>query len=77
MNDVMEGNWKQLDGQMKMWWGDLTDDDITKIDGKRENLVGVLQTRYGYAKDKAEADVNKHLEDWQKAQKSQTVAPTK
>ena len=68
MNDVLAGNWKQLHGNMKEWWGDLTDDDVTKIDGKRENLVGVLQTRYGYAKDKAETEVNQRLDEWQKAQ---------
>lgn len=68
MNDVMAGNWKQLHGQMKQWWGNLTDDDLTKIDGKRENLVGMLQTRYGYAKDKAETEVNERLAAWQKAQ---------
>lgn len=49
-------------GQMKELWGDLTDDDLTKIDGKRENLVGVLQTRYGYTKEKTEADVSAHLD---------------
>lgn len=75
MNDILAGNWKQLHGQMKEWWGDLTDDDLAKIDGKRENLVGVLQTRYGYAKEKAEADVSQHLEQWEKAQaKSAPVA---
>ena len=77
MNDIFEGDWKQIKGSVKEWWGDLTDDDITKIDGKRENLVGVLQTRYGYAKDKAEADINQHLDAWQKAQaKNEATAPT-
>jgi uncharacterized protein YjbJ (UPF0337 family) len=76
MNDIMAGNLKQLQGQVKEWWGDLTDDDLTKIDGKRENLVGVLQTRYGYAKEKAETEVNTRLAEWEKAQaKSETMAP--
>ena len=77
-DDILKGNWKQLHGQMKEWWGDLTDDDITKIDGKRENLVGVLQTKYGYAKDRAEKDVDDHLTKWQKAQaKTETAVPVK
>ena len=76
MNDILAGDWKQMHGQMKEWWGNLTDDDLTKIDGKRENLVGVLQTRYGYAKDKAETEVNTRLAEWQKAQaKNETMAP--
>lgn len=68
MDDILAGNWKQLHGTIKEWWGDLTDDDLTKIDGKRENLVGVLQTRYGYAKEKAETEVNAHLAEWEKTQ---------
>lgn len=76
MNDIFEGNWKQLSGHVKEWWGNLTDDDLTKIDGKRENLVGVLQTKYGYAKEKAETEVNRRLEEWEKAQaKTETMAP--
>jgi len=67
MNDVMAGSWKQLHGQMKETWGKLTDDDFAAIDGKRENLVGVLQTRYGYAKSKAETEVNERLAEWQKS----------
>lgn len=76
MNDILQGDWKQLHGQMKEWWGNLTDDDLTKIDGKRENLVGVLQTRYGYAKDKAETEVNARFAEWEKAKpKSETMTP--
>ena len=73
--DILQGNWKQLHGQVKEWWGNLTDDDITKIDGKRENLVGVLQTKYGYAKERAEKEVDDRLAQWQKAQaKTETMA---
>lgn len=68
MNDILAGNWKELHGQVKGWWHSLTDDDLTKIDGKRENLIGVLQTRYGYGKDYAETEVNTRLAKWQKAQ---------
>jgi uncharacterized protein YjbJ (UPF0337 family) len=76
--DILQGNWKQLHGQVKEWWGKLTDDDITKIDGKRENLVGVLQTKYGYAKERAEKEVDDHLTAWQKAQvKTAPIAPKK
>lgn len=77
MNDIITGNWKQLHGQVKEWWGDLTDDDLTKIDGKRENLVGVLQTRYGYAKEHAENEVNTRLETWEKAQPKKETIPVK
>lgn len=66
MNDVLAGNWKQMKGQVKEWWGDLTDDDLTKIDGKRDRLVGALQERYGYAKERAETEVTRRLDEYQR-----------
>jgi uncharacterized protein YjbJ (UPF0337 family) len=58
--DSVEGNWKQFTGKVREKWGNLTDDDLTKINGKREQLEGKLQERYGYAKDKAQ----KEVDDW-------------
>jgi uncharacterized protein YjbJ (UPF0337 family) len=78
MDDILKGNWKQLHGHIREWWGKLTDDDVTKVDGKRENLVGVLQTKYGYAKSRAETEVNARLAEWEKAEsKSKTTAAKK
>ena len=56
--DRIEGNWKKFTGNVKEKWGDLTDDDIAKMNGKREQLEGALQARYGYAKDKARDEVD-------------------
>jgi uncharacterized protein YjbJ (UPF0337 family) len=56
--DQIEGNWKQVKGQVKAKWGKLTDDDLTTLSGKRDELAGVLQERYGYAKDKAERELD-------------------
>ena len=47
--DVLKGNWKQLTGKVKQKWGKLTDDDLTAIGGKRDEMVGRLQKHYGYA----------------------------
>jgi uncharacterized protein YjbJ (UPF0337 family) len=47
----VEGNWKQIKGQIKEKWGKLTDDDLNVINGKRDQLEGKIQERYGYAKD--------------------------
>lgn len=60
--DEIGGNWKQFKGTVKEKWGKLTDDDMTVIEGKREQLVGKIQERYGYAKDQAE----KEVVDWEK-----------
>lgn len=57
--DRIEGNWKQFTGKAKEKWGHLTDDDLTQINGRREQLEGVLQQRYGYAKDKAKEEVDR------------------
>jgi uncharacterized protein YjbJ (UPF0337 family) len=56
--DQAEGKWKQLKGSVKAKWGKLTDDDLDFIDGKRQQLVGRLQERYGIAREEAEKQVN-------------------
>ena len=48
-------------GEVKTRWGKITDDDLTVISGRSEKLLGVLQTRYGYAKDKAETEYKDFL----------------
>jgi len=55
--DQIQGNWKTFRGQIKQKWGKLTDDDLDVVDGKREELSGRLQSRYGYAKEHAEKEV--------------------
>ena len=60
-SDYFAGNWKQLKGKVKEQWGKLTDDDLDVIDGKRDQLVGRLQERYGIEKDAAE----KQLRDFE------------
>ncbi|EFC55276.1 CsbD-like protein [Enterobacter cancerogenus ATCC 35316] len=59
--DEIGGNWKQFKGKAKEQWGKLTDDDMTVIEGKRDQLVGKIQERYGYEKDQAETEVK----DWE------------
>jgi uncharacterized protein YjbJ (UPF0337 family) len=56
----VEGNWKQFKGAAKEKWGKLTDDDLNVIEGRREQLEGKLQQRYGFAKDQIHRDVD----DW-------------
>ncbi len=64
----IEGNWKQLKGNVIEQWGKLTDDDFDVIEGKREQLAGKIQERYGIAKDEAEKQVAKwessYSKDW-------------
>jgi uncharacterized protein YjbJ (UPF0337 family) len=59
--DRVEGNWKQFKGNVQQRWGKLTDDDLNVIEGKRTELSGRLQARYGYAKDEAEKNIDTWL----------------
>jgi len=52
--DQIEGNWRQFKGKVKETWGNLTDDEIDQIAGKRDILLGKIQERYGMQKDEAE-----------------------
>jgi uncharacterized protein YjbJ (UPF0337 family) len=59
--DQVEGNWKKFKGMAQQQWGKLTNDDLDVIEGKRMELVGRLQERYGYAKDEAEREIDSWL----------------
>ena len=57
----IEGNWQQFKGQVRQTWAKLTDDDLARMNGKREELVGRLQERYGYTKEMAERKIDAFL----------------
>jgi uncharacterized protein YjbJ (UPF0337 family) len=59
--DILKSQWKQLRGQIKEWWGVLTDDDLDKINGRRDKLIGKLQEKYGFTKDQATRELDDHL----------------
>lgn len=55
--DTLHGQWTQLKGKVRERWGKLTDDDLDRIAGKREQLVGTIQEKYGQAREKVEEEV--------------------
>ena len=59
--DIFEGKWKQQKGQVKEWWGKLTDDDLERVDGKFDQFVGLLQEKYGYTREYAEEEINRRI----------------
>ena len=71
--DIVAGKWKQVQGKVREWWGDLTDDDVTRINGKYETFVGVLQERYGYSRDQAEEEINRFMREYD----TETPHPTR
>ena len=62
--DVLKGKWHEIKGDIKKTWGKLTDDDVMVVNGESEKLMGLLQTKYGYAKEKAQKElddfINRH-----------------
>lgn len=62
-DDVLSGMWKQIKGQVKQQWGRLTDDDIDRISGKRDEVIGLIQERYGWEKERAEMEVDDFLKN--------------
>lgn len=63
--DRIAGKWKQLRGDIRKRWGDLTDDDFDRIAGQRDVLVGKVQERYGIAKDEAQRQVDEWVNEGQ------------
>ena len=69
-DDILSGMWKQIKGNLKETWGDLTDDDLLEIEGRRDRLAGKLQERYGYSKMEAEAEIDEFLRETEAKMKS-------
>lgn len=56
--EKIKGSWSQTKGAVKEQWGKLTDDDLLEIEGRRDQLIGKIQTRYGVSREQAEAQVS-------------------
>jgi uncharacterized protein YjbJ (UPF0337 family) len=60
--DKIEGAWKQFKGKAREQWGRLTDDDVDVVMGRRDQLIGKIQERYGITRDEADREINEWLE---------------
>jgi uncharacterized protein YjbJ (UPF0337 family) len=65
--DIFKGMWKQFRGKAKSKWGELTDDEVDQVAGERDKLLGLLQEKYGYAKVKAEQEIDEFLLEQQES----------
>lgn len=52
--DIFKGKWKQFKGKVQSEWGDLTDDELDRVEGNREQMIGLLQEKYGWKREAAE-----------------------
>lgn len=74
--DQFEGKWKQVKGSAREKWGKLTEDDIDRISGQKEQLVGLVQERYGIAREAAEKQADewwRTVDEQQRASKKSTA----
>ncbi len=63
-DDVFTGQWTQMRGSLKSWWGRLTDDDLDRIAGQKDRLVGLVQEKYGQTREEAEREVEQRLREY-------------
>jgi uncharacterized protein YjbJ (UPF0337 family) len=61
--DIFEAKWKQFRGQVRERWGELTDDELDRAKGRRDQLVGLLQEKYGYTREEAEYEFDDLLDE--------------
>lgn len=61
--DIFAGKWKQFRGEVKKRWGKLTDDDLDQVEGSYDKFLGRMQERYGYAKERAEHELDELFKD--------------
>jgi uncharacterized protein YjbJ (UPF0337 family) len=59
--DILKSQWPQIRSQIKGWWSVLTDEDVDKINGRRDRLIGLLQQKYGFTTDQAARELDDHL----------------
>lgn len=60
--DILQGQWRQIRGNIKERWGDLTDDEMTQAEGSWDKLVGIIQQRYGETRENIEQELSRLLE---------------
>ena len=62
--DIFAGQWKQMRGELKSWWGKLADDELDLIGGHKDKLIVLVQERYGFARDHAEQEVERRFKEF-------------
>ena len=62
-DDTFAGQWKQMRGNLKSWWGYLSDDDFEQIGGQKDKLIGKIQEKYGYSWENAQKEVERRFNE--------------
>ena len=72
--DIFEGQWRQMRGELRSWWGRLSDNDFETIAGKKDRLIGMLQEKYGYTREAAQQEMDRHFREYD--DRARTSSPT-
>lgn len=62
--DIFAGQWKQMRGTLKAWWGKLADDDLERVGGQKEKLIGLIREKYGQTREQAQQEVERHMQEY-------------
>ncbi len=70
--NVLHGKWNEMKGNVRQWFGKLTDDDIEEAKGNRDKLIGKLEQRYGWSRMQAEQELDRHMNEYERTHTSST-----
>ena len=73
--DIFAGQWQQMRGTLKVWWGKLTDSDFERVGGQTDKLIGVLQEKYGYVRAQVQQEVERQGQDRRNSAYNQCLYP--
>ena len=62
--DTFEGRWRQMRGELRSWWGKLSENDFEKIAGRKDRLLGMLQEKYGYTREAAQQEIDRRFREY-------------
>jgi uncharacterized protein YjbJ (UPF0337 family) len=62
--DTFEGQWRQMRGELRSWWGRISDSDFEKVAGKKDRLIGMLQEKYGYTREAAQQEMERRFKEY-------------
>jgi uncharacterized protein YjbJ (UPF0337 family) len=72
--DTFEGRWRQMRGELRSWWGKLSDSDFEKVAGKKDRLLGILQEKYGYTREAAQQEMDRRFKEYDERMRTSSPA---
>jgi len=75
--DILAGQWKEMRGELKSWWGRLTNDDFEWIGGQKDKLIGLIHEKYGYTRDQARDEMERRFDEYMKEARETTKSAAK